>query len=153
MTTSVQELEKWFQDRPKWLQDAARRLVHNGTLVDKDYAELLSICLAESLSQSVSFSGIPSGALVIADATKPLRLESISDVKGINALAPSKPLEFGTTSLCVVYGRNGAGKSGYVRLLKHACGSRQPGELLGNIFSTGNQPKSAIFSISELGCQ
>ncbi len=151
MTTSIQELEKWFQDRPKWLQDSARRLIKNGTLVDKDYAELLSICLAESLGQSVSFSGIPSGTLVFADATKPLRLESISDVKGINALAPSKPLEFGKTSLCIVYGRNGAGKSGYVRLLKHACGSRQPGELRGNIFSAANQPKSAVLTVSENG--
>ncbi|MEB2308014.1 MAG: hypothetical protein OZ917_01745 [Candidatus Brocadiaceae bacterium] len=149
MTFSLKELETWFQDRPKWLQDAARRLIQNGTLTEQDYTDLLTLCIQEATGQAVTFSGIPSGALGVVDATKPLRLESISDVQGINALSPSKPLLFGKVPLCIVYGRNGAGKSGYVRLLKHACGARRPGALIGNIFNSTIQPKTAKLTYIE----
>lgn len=149
MTIALDELEKWFQDRPKWLQDAARRLIQNGTLTEQDYTDLLTLCTQEASGQTVKFSDIPLGALGVVDTTKPLRLESISDIQGINALSPSKPLPFGKPPLCIVYGRNGAGKSGYVRLLKHACGARRPGELIGNIFNSTIQPKTAKLTYIE----
>lgn len=149
MTIAFDELEKWFQDRPKWLQDAARRLIQNGTLTGQDYTDLLTLCTQEANGQTVTFSGIPTGGLSLVEISTQLRLESISDVHGINALAPSKPLSFGKSSLCIVYGRNGAGKSGYVRLLKHACGARRPGELIGNIFNSTIQPKTAKLTYIE----
>ncbi|MGD0652591.1 MAG: hypothetical protein ABSA97_15865 [Verrucomicrobiia bacterium] len=145
----LQELEAWFQERPKWLQDATRRLIQNGTLAEQDLTDLLAICTAEADGQAAQFSGLPAGALGVQDTTIPLRLESISDVQGINALCPDKPLTFGNTPLCIVYGQNGTGKSGYVRLLKHACGARNPGELLANIFKTGAQPQVAKLTYTE----
>lgn len=146
---ALKELEAWFKDRPKWLQDAAYRLIQNGLLSEQDYADVFTICSHEAAGEQVTFSSIPSGALAVIDTTKPLRLESTSDVQGINALSPSKPLSFGTAPLCIVYGRNGAGKSGYVRLLKHACGARKPGDLLSNIFETTTQAQSAKFTFTE----
>lgn len=145
----LNELEAWFQERPKWMQDAARRLVQNGTFSDEDIADSFAICNAEAADQKVDFNGLPAGALGVVDVTRPLRLISIANVQGINALSPSKPLEFDEAPLCIVYGRNGAGKSGYVRLLKHACGDRRPGDLLGNIFVAGTQPQAAEFSFIE----
>ncbi len=149
MTASVQELEKWFQERPKWLQDAACRIVQNGNLSEQDYDDLTTICIAEALGKDVAVSCLPAHALERQDSTIPLRIESVADVHGINALCPSKPLKFGKAKLCIVYGRNGAGKSGYVRLLKHACGTRYPGELLPNIYITGEQPQTASIIITE----
>ncbi len=145
----LQELETWFQGRPKWLQDAARRLVQSGSLTDQDFAELAVICDSEVTGQAVAFAGLPPGALGVQDATKPLRLESVGNVQGINALSPSKPLEFGKAPLCIVYGRNGAGKSGYVRLLKHVCGTRRPGDLFSNIFVGGAQPQAAKLTFTD----
>src|ERR1035441_4868207 len=92
MTTTAQDLERWFQERPKWLQDAARRLTLNSTLTEQDLTDLLSICIAEANEQAVVFSGLPTGTLSGQDTSKSLRLESVSDVQGINALRPSKPL-------------------------------------------------------------
>src|ERR1039458_4133423 len=103
MITPAQELEKWFQERPKWLQDATRRLVQSNVLTEQDFTDLLSICMAEANGQVVVFSGLSAGGLGVQDASKPLRLEFISDVQGINALHPSKPLAFGDTPLCIVY--------------------------------------------------
>ncbi len=145
----LNKLEMWFQGRPNWLQEAARRLVQKETLTDEDITELLEICISEAAGEKVNFCGITPGCLNFVDTTKPLHLTSISDVQGINALSPSKPLEFGESQLCIVYGRNAAGKSGYVRLLKHACGARTRGFLLGNVFEKGEQSKTATFTYSE----
>jgi ABC-type dipeptide/oligopeptide/nickel transport system ATPase subunit len=151
MTETFIDLENWFQERPKWLQNAARRIVQNGNLTEQDYTELLPICIAEAIDKPVTFTGLIAGSLDIQETAKPLRIDSISDVKGINALCPSKPLEFGQTPLCIVYGRTGTGKSGYVRLLKHACGARHLGKLLNNIYKANVQPQSASFTFTEDG--
>ena len=145
----TKKLEAWFEERPKWLQDAARRLALNGIISDQDYTDLFSICISEASKQNIPFTGLPSGAFNVQDKTKSLHLDSISDIQGINALCPSKPLEFGNSPLCIVYGFNGTGKSGYVWLLKHACGARRPGELLDNIFKPGAQPQVAKITFTE----
>ncbi len=85
------------------------------------------------------------------DTMRPLRLVSISDIQGVNALSPTKPLAFGDKPLCIVYGRNGTGKSGYVRLLKHICAARRPGDLLGNVFQTSLQSQSANLTYIDNG--
>jgi len=149
MQEIVRELENWFRERPRWLQDAARRIVQVGSLKEEDYVELYTICMSEATGQCVKFVGLPIGSLNVLETTKPLRLESISDVQGINALCPSKQLEFGKTPLCIVYGRNGTGKSGYVRLLKHACGARHAGQLMANIFKAEVQAQSACIAFTE----
>ena len=149
MALNLKELEGWFQERPKWLQDAARQLIEKGELSDQDITELLSLCGMEATGQTITYSGIPEGSLGIQDTTKPLHLEAISDVQGINALSPTKPLTFGNKPICIVYGRNGTGKSGYVRLLKHVCGTRRPGDLHGNIFKETPQPQSANLLYSD----
>ncbi|MEN6623151.1 MAG: hypothetical protein ABFD50_16590, partial [Smithella sp.] len=139
-------MEAWFQERPKWMQDAAYRLAKNGAITKNDISQLLAICNAEAVGQKVDFNCLPSEALEVVDMSQPLHLISIANVQGINALSPSKPLKFEETPLCIVYGRNGAGKSGYVRLLKHACGNRHAGDLLGNIFESNTQPQIADFT-------
>ena len=143
------ELWKWFEDRPKWLQDCARRLIEKGLLLQKDYIDLLAICKDEAIGENVNFSGIPEGSLALQESTKPIRLESIANISGINALCSDKPLDFGKEPICIIYGRNGSGKSGYVRLLKHACGVKNPGNLLSNVFMTNNQPHTAELTFTE----
>ena len=64
-------------------------------------------------------------------------------MKGINALAPRNPLDFGPGKMAVVYGGNGSGKSGYVRILKHLCGARTPGALHPNVFAGEGTVQSA----------
>ncbi len=145
----IEELQKWFKNRPKWLQDCARRLVKIGAPSQQDYTDLLSICKDEATGQAVTYSGLPDGSLALQESTKPFRLESIANISGINALCSNKPLVFGKEPICIVYGRNGSGKSGYVRLLKHACGVKNPGDLLSNIYVTGEQPQTAEFTFIE----
>lgn len=130
------ELGEWFEGRPAWLQDAARRLYEQGELEADDLGELVSLCKQEAEGgPGAGSKPFPNLAFQSVDNHRTLRLKAIRDVVGINALAPRKPLKFGTEPLTIIYGSNGSGKSGYMRILKHACGARAPGELLGNVFS------------------
>lgn len=108
---NLTDLKEWFSGRPKWQQEAARLYVESGTLSPADIQELLEMCIAEACCQELDCKGLSYCAVGPEDTTRPLRLKSISGVQGINALAPTKPLEFGGLPLCLVYGRNGAGKS------------------------------------------
>ena len=130
------KLSDWFNERPIWLRDAAKRLLENDSLGDQDYEEFKTLCLQEvgGLCKSAECT-LPENAFDSINANK-LKLVSIGDVQGINALAPKVPLQFGKGNLAVVYGQNGAGKSGYVRILKHACGARHPGILHPNAYRT-----------------
>lgn len=147
------ELEGWFAERPGWLQDAARRIIQKGQIESEDLEQLVSICKAEagiydSNSQSLKPSGVVQGSLRDIPKQSALRLKSMFDLIGINALSPRKPLEFADERLTVVYGQNGSGKSGYVRALKQACGQREPGTLLSNVFSASNEEQSCKFKYS-----
>lgn len=127
MNNMIDGLPTWFSERPQWLQIAATRLLQQPELTDKDVSELATLCQqeAEGKLPKTTFS-FPATAFS-QGAAGTLRLCSISDVEGINALAPKKPLEFGKGNITIVYGNNGSGKSGYVRLLKHVCGARETG--------------------------
>ena len=120
-------LTKWFSERHQWLQIAATRLLQQSELIDKDVSELATLCQQESDGKLPKTTCSFPASAFSQGAAGTLRLCSISDVEGVNALAPKKPLEFGKGNITIVYGNNGAGKSGYVRLLKHVCGGRWGG--------------------------
>ena len=50
------------------------------------------------------------------------------DLEHVNAIAENEQLDFAPTGLTVIYGDNGSGKSGYVRVLKRACRARDQSE-------------------------
>lgn len=81
------------------------------------------------------------------EITNYLIIESISNLTGMFALSPRKPLELGKNKLTVVYRRNGSGKSSYVKVLKHMCGAINPGRLISNIFEDKNEIKGCNIDI------
>ena len=84
MAVDFGELETWFRDRAKWLQDAARRLAERESLTDGDVQELLQICSAEAAAPdaTVTYRGMSPGGLAVVDIKPILRLSSISEVRG-----------------------------------------------------------------------
>jgi len=150
MSELLREIETWFGERPKWLQDATRRIIKNGEITDADLKELVDLCKAEADMGTTTLKpmGIPLGSLNYKEEKVSLRLNTISNLTGINALSPRKPLILGDAPITIVYGQNGSGKSGYVRVLKHACGARKPGKLLYNVFSKTGTKQGCTFSIT-----
>lgn len=144
-------LTKWFSERPQWLQIAATRLLQQSELTDKDVSELATLCQQEADGKLPKTTcSFPATAFSQGTAGS-LRLCSISDVEGVNALAPKKPLEFGKGNITIVYGNNGSGKSGYVRLLKHVCGARETGTLHHNVYKPGSAVQKACISFEQDG--
>ena len=144
-------LTKWFSERPQWLQIAATRLLQQSELTGKDVSELATMCQQEADGKLPKTTcSFPTTAFS-QGAAGTLRLCSISDVEGVNALAPKKPLEFGKGNITIVYGNNGSGKSGYVRLLKHVCGARETGTLHRNVYKPGSAVQKACISFEQDG--
>ena len=139
---------EWLTQRPKWLQVAAKRLLESGDLNDAVISDLAVLCQQEANNEISDIDcSIPAGAFDAHDSEE-IRLCSISEVAGVNKLAPRTPLDFGKSNVVVVYGHNGSGKSGYVRLLKHVCGARDciRGQLHKNVFSPEDTAQKAKVS-------
>jgi hypothetical protein len=149
MSNHLSELEAWFAERPVWMREAVNRLLHKGTLNGDDIKHFVRLAKCEVgidegypssnsvIPVRVSFQEVP--------LQNTLKLISISCLKGINALAPRRPLILDRGPLTVVYGLNASGKSGYIRVLKHASGQRKPGPLHTNVFSIGKEEQSCKF--------
>jgi len=69
-------------------------------------------------------------------------------LKYVNALADDQFLHFAASGLTIVYGDNGAGKSGYGRVLKHACRARDQEDILTNVYCTPEGKPSALIKYS-----
>ena len=140
-SNAFEEILSWSEKRPNWQRDALRRLVRNGSLSLTDLDELEVICLTDnSPIRALLAEDISSGS----SPEEPISLLSVENPIGINALAEDQSLKFSSNGLTLVYGDNGSGKSGYVRVLKNACRSRDAKqEILRNVNSNANTAQSA----------
>ena len=76
---------------------------------------------------------------------KDLKFKNLSEVTGVNALIENESIDFGP-NLTLIFGSNGSGKSGYVRLLKKVFYSKAPEEILKNVKKeSGHNPLSTKF--------
>ena len=145
--TVLQEILEWSSDRPGWQRDALRRLVLNGELSDDDVRALTELCKsAHGLAEQQETT--PLAKEHVPDRTAgaaPVSLVSIFHHRGVNALAEDQTLKF-APGLTVVYGDNGAGKTGYIRILKSACRARGQEHILGNVVS-GTAPPAPVVAI------
>lgn len=145
MVNVLQEILTWSADRPTWQRDALRRLVMNGELSDDDIRELTEICKGDHGlvdKQPVTLLATEHVPTTEGTATA-VSLVSIFHHEGVNALAADQTLKF-SPGLTIVYGDNGAGKTGYIRILKQACRARGQEQILGNVVSGGAPPKPVV---------
>jgi energy-coupling factor transporter ATP-binding protein EcfA2 len=142
----LKEIFNWSKSCPNWQRDALRRLVQNGTLSEKDFAELALICesahsplpngVSIPVSQPLSEECLPPD--VRSDQS--VSLKTIDTVLNVNALVSKQPLSFGASGLTALYGDNASGKSGYARILKSACRARsRPRRVLPDVFKKAPQ--------------
>lgn len=136
----------WAKTLPLWQQDALRRLFLQSHLTEEDKAEVRRMMLLEGGLETTAPTPIQ---LSRAHMTNPhtggavVRLTGLTDVKGVNALVEGQSLAFSPEGLTVIYGENGAGKSGYARILKSACRARDTEDVLPDIRQPAPVPASA----------
>ena len=151
MTEFSESLSKWFSKQHKWLQFAAERLLEQDNITPNDILEFFILCQQEAKGQLGQPDWTFPNDAFAKDSEGTIRLCSLSNIEGVNALAPRKPLEFGKNNITVIYGLNGSGKSGYVRLLKHMCGASYPGALHQNVYNPSPKEQKATIIFEKDG--
>jgi len=130
-TSALHEVLNWSAGRPDWQRDALRRIFEKGNLVESDLAELERICRAKYQVDTSDSSAIQCVYLTqlhlppSPGVAESVSLISVGDFKNVNRLPPGQTISLGMEiGLTVIYGENGAGKSGYARVIKKACRAR-----------------------------
>jgi ABC-type Na+ transport system ATPase subunit NatA len=137
----------WSEQLPDW-QRGLMRLLCDGPLDEAARARVLAVLLGEADAAELP-------PLELADlpadegAYGTVELREIRSLQNINSLADDQALRFGP-GLNVVFGENGAGKSGYGRLARRVCRAAEPGEVLHDVFDPGKAeaPQTAEFAIA-----
>jgi hypothetical protein len=109
-----------------WLRDALRRIVISSELSEADIGELVELCKAPHGLSTGSRTADPLSASHVPaiPMTGAVSISSITHVADVNALAPNEVLVLAPKGLTIIYGDNGAGKSGFTRILRRACRAR-----------------------------
>ncbi|KOQ70805.1 AAA family ATPase [Stenotrophomonas maltophilia] len=135
--TILQEIHLWSKSLPAWQQDAIARLYVDRSLSPTDMDDLYALAKAEvGIDDPLGRTPAPlpdAHVAPIAGAIRTVLLNTVKDVINVNALKNGAQLPIAPTGITVIYGENGAGKSGYSRIFKRACRARDRREpLLGN---------------------
>ncbi len=133
----IQRISAWAADQPAWIDDAVRRLTA-GALTDDDIRELADLAKSshgltvENCPAPIRLdpTSLPTSSPDAADVS----LAALRHLQNINAVDPTQSLTFQLAGLTVVYGHNGAGKSGYARALKKACRARNVESILPDVY-------------------
>ena len=128
----LDDILAWSNGLPMWQRDALRRLFQLGTLDAKEIDELYVLLKAgRGLPNPVGLQPQPLAQTHLPStgaSTVPVVLTGMRDLQNVNIIGPAEHLKFAATGMTVVYGGNGAGKSGYGRVLKRACRARDTKE-------------------------
>jgi energy-coupling factor transporter ATP-binding protein EcfA2 len=124
----------WSRTLPDWQRGLMRKLC-DGPLDEVGRAEVLAALLGEPGAR-------PLPPLELADLPADegdygiVELREIRNLRNVNRLSEDQSLRLGP-GLNVVFGENGAGKSGYGRLCRRVFRSAEPGEVLHDVFDPG----------------
>lgn len=137
----------WSERLPGW-QRGLLRLLCDGPLDEAARGRVLAALLGEADADELpplELGDLPADE----GAYGRVELRAIRNLRNINSLAGDQDLGFGP-GLNVVFGENGAGKSGYGRLARRVCRAAEPGEVLHDVFDPGTAeaPQTAEFALA-----
>ncbi|MGY3232974.1 energy-coupling factor transporter ATP-binding protein EcfA2 [Luteibacter sp. HA06] len=136
----LDDILAWSEGLPSWQRDALRRLFVNRTMSPDDLGEILAMVKEEhgaarpAAVQPLVFceDDIPA-----VGARANVHLLRIDNLQHVNRLPAGHAVDIAPDKLTVLFGENGAGKSGYARILKNACRARTKAPVLPDAFTVG----------------
>jgi ABC-type uncharacterized transport system ATPase subunit len=136
---SVQgEIFRWVRGFPSWKQELFIRAAAAPRLAEKDIVEVADLLLGEA-GEEVRPREIKQEDLAQAEsADEPMAIGRITGLRNVNALDAGQTLAFEPSGVNVVYGANGAGKTGYSRVLRKAGRTLYREDVLSNVYSDGS---------------
>lgn len=133
----LNDILEWSRGLDEWQRDALRRVFINGSISPDDIQSLVTLVKeqygcgpkAQVRPIPLDISHLPAQGDV--GTIQLLRLENL---KNVNRFPENHGLELIPDRLNVLFGDNGAGKSGFARVLKNACRARHRSPVLPNAF-------------------
>ncbi|MDZ4810659.1 MAG: AAA family ATPase [Bacteroidota bacterium] len=126
----------WLKNQYYWLQYAGNEVLEgieiNDALIDtayKYFKEDFKLTEQTDVRTPITFNEIA----VASGVASKLKLLSINSIENVNALVTGQEIAI-NENLTLIYGENGTGKSGYIRLLNNAFSSRGDKNILGNVY-------------------
>lgn len=156
LVTLESEVKGFAEGLPYWAKYIAEKILAGTAISDNDIDTAYSYLLEEL--KLIPESAKPN--IVISNSNGnsgnyklDLLFNKLTDVEGVNALSENQIIEF-SPNLTILYGANGSGKSGYIRLFKKAFYSKAPEDILKNIhIATGHKPVNAKFTFQSTGSE
>ncbi|WP_312762203.1 AAA family ATPase [Epilithonimonas sp.] len=147
--TLESEVKKFADGLSYWAKYLAEKILSGNAISDNDIDTSYSYLLEELKLKKetekpeieINYNSANAGNY------KPdLLLTKLENVEGVNALTENQTIEF-SPNLTIIYGANGSGKSGYVRLLKNVFYSKAPENILPNVhIDNGHKAIDAKFT-------
>ncbi|MCX5577235.1 AAA family ATPase [Kaistia terrae] len=150
-TSIWDELNSWGKSIVAWQRHIISHAVRDGMLSSERIDEVYRLFLREK--------GLDKGDEELPDVPEsvtgraavegtPLALQAVRSLNNVNAIPDVSHLTFGP-QLTVIYGQNGAGKTGFSRVLSRACFSRSSPQIIRNIYydDAPDTPATAQFII------
>jgi len=146
------ELNSWGKVIADWQNYIISHAVRDGTLTDDRMNNAYRLFLRNKKLDigDEELPAVPNSVTGRAAAEgTPLILQAVKSLKNVNAIPDVSHVTFGP-QLTVVYGHNGAGKSGFSRVLSCACFSRSTSKIIRNIYDDDapTSPATAQFVIN-----
>lgn len=143
------EVKKFADELSYWAKFLAEKILSGNAISEEDIDTSYSYLL-EQLKLKVETEkpeiAIDYNALNAGNYKTDLLFTKLENVEGVNALTENQTIEF-SPNLTIIYGANGSGKSGYVRLLKNVFYSKAPETILQNVhIDSGHKSVNAKFT-------
>lgn len=131
---AYEQFGKWLIKQPFWLQDATYRIYTGKTIDEKQIDRYADMCIDQHRQQDLQYEHLSVETIRAEKENKNISVLSLSEIKSVNALAEDTSLEFSESGVTVIYGLNGAGKSGYMRIFKELSGSPYEEAIQPNVY-------------------
>lgn len=147
----TEEIQYWIAGLDYWEQVLAIKLLSKQAITDSDIKLAYKFFLEDNGLEEKKTPQPPLKISVSSatGSTTDFLLSEIKSIKGVNALKEDQSIPI-SKNLSIIYGDNGVGKSGYIRILNNAFLSRGDKSLFRNIY-TPVKPKetSCIFEFKD----
>ena len=143
------EVKKFADGLPYWAKFLAEKVLAGIAIsendIDTSYSYLLEHLKLKEVTKKPEIE-IDYNTGNVGKYKSNLLLAKLENVEGVNALSENQTIEF-SPNLTIIYGANGSGKSGYVRLLKNVFYSKAPESILPNVhIDNGHKAINAKFT-------
>lgn len=135
------QFAEWLKKQTYWIQDAAWRLYNKQEIDDKKIEEYILMCMLQIQKKNCAYMQLSDTAIMPTIRKSRLSVKSIMNVENVNALADNTGLQFGSEGISVIYGLNGAGKSGFMRIFKHVSGNPYAEPIQHNVYKKTSSDK------------